>query len=287
MRQQIFNVDGSNHQTHRRAFTLIELLVVISIIALLIGLLLPALARARDAARQTGCLSNLAQIMVATEMYAGEHEDHMPILVPRGHALLDNYSHGGRYTVRTDAAWRHLYLPSERPLNKYAHPDRPRDDTRTSRTALHDREQYNFPIFECPDDRGYNFTEMYNNSEPTSGTSAYHLVGTSYAFNATWYPFHAFFYGDIAQSMTWPDGQRAFRRMRQQMPSRFVAYLDEPGNFHTVFRKAPSRTHHGTANTYSMAFLDGHAAVITYDGNPFHAQRTLLFPEQHKIDDDN
>jgi prepilin-type processing-associated H-X9-DG protein/prepilin-type N-terminal cleavage/methylation domain-containing protein len=67
---------------HRRAapaaFTLVELLVVIGIIAVMIGILLPALARAREAAETTQCLSNLRQVNLAFLMFANEHGDHLP-----------------------------------------------------------------------------------------------------------------------------------------------------------------------------------------------------------------
>jgi prepilin-type N-terminal cleavage/methylation domain-containing protein len=58
----------------RPGFTLIELLVVIAIIALLVAILLPALASAREAGRTTVCLSNMKQIGTALVMYANDHK---------------------------------------------------------------------------------------------------------------------------------------------------------------------------------------------------------------------
>lgn len=120
----------------RRGFTLIELLVVIAIIAILAGMLLPALAKAKAKARNVKCMSNQRQIGLAFMMYADDHEDAYPALknwATAGGRRGDWPKQPGLYSWETPF--------EERPLNRYAPGE---------------------SLFACPSDKGDNLHGVKN-----------------------------------------------------------------------------------------------------------------------------
>ena len=77
---------STSSRRRRSAFTLVELLVVIGIIAIMLGILLPTMSKAREAAKRTQCLSNLKTLATLLNMYANTFQQQVPI----GYSLNSN-----------------------------------------------------------------------------------------------------------------------------------------------------------------------------------------------------
>src|SRR5688572_1983128 len=86
--------DGRKRRSPGDGFTLTELLIIIAIMMLLAGILLPALALARDTACRTRCLSNLRQLALAHQAYVQDYDEALPLWVmyqPGGARLWPEY----------------------------------------------------------------------------------------------------------------------------------------------------------------------------------------------------
>lgn len=96
------------HWLSRRGFTLIELLIVIAIIALLVGILLPALGKARQSAKAAACQSNTRQMGLAMTQYAGTWRDWYPVM-PRPPAYSNPAYMDGQFVYGGVAGLFSLY----------------------------------------------------------------------------------------------------------------------------------------------------------------------------------
>jgi len=237
-------------------FTLIELLVVISIIALLIGILLPALSQARDTANLVTCLGNTRQMAVATNAYIVDHRSMTPA------AWYNNSSgnspkatgqpHGtardgdGSYNDIGDVVWN----SSGGALDPYLE----------GSAEL---------IFRCPSAEGTpDDNWAYTGDEPLTGTDPDDEFKPNYFYmsTSTWIelnPAGTFYLG----------GPWATRNVANinidlinQSPSEVVAWVDESTSHHTASEDIYARNTAGVSeiDKDNMAYLDGHAETKTF-----------------------
>ena len=103
----------------KRAFTLIELLVVIAIIAILMAILLPALRRVKEQAKQRSCAMRIRQHLFALNMYADENDSRLPLPITAGYWLQDIAPNTVNFMISTGLTREIFYCPSNSNHQKY------------------------------------------------------------------------------------------------------------------------------------------------------------------------
>ena len=214
------------------AFTLIELLVVVAIIAVLAGLLLPGLARAKQSSLGTACLNNLRQLQLASLTYAGDHQDQLP---PNSYSFVVGDTNT---PAITNSSWAHGYVP--------------RDTTSSNLMA-----SVLFPylrttaIFRCPADRTSIFSLERGHFIPR--TRSYNLnvwLNCELAFGSV----------TTVEAASRPSASDVFSYIDTHeldiVDATFGIEPNDGGPYSDRWVDVPAERHNRGAN---LAFVDGHA----------------------------
>jgi len=185
-----------NNQVRHHGFTLVELLVVVGVIALLVGILLPALSSARDAARLAVSMSNMRQLTIAAVNYAHNSAETWPVIpviepeppTQTGPVAFNSWNWGGK---TSDEYWKthgaaNYILAKKRALNAWVYPDLELHERLNSDGIV--KKRIELEVFRCPSDSAtYQRGFWAKDPEPTVNVSSYDDVGTSYHLNVKWW----------------------------------------------------------------------------------------------------
>jgi prepilin-type N-terminal cleavage/methylation domain-containing protein len=277
------------HATVGEAFTLLELLVVVSIIALLISILVPAMAGARNEATTAKCLANIRGIAQATSIYMDTDEQRV---LPWYHYPV-NEAFAGQ--VKTCTPWvfggfkapnpdpadgnvdSSLYPSQLRPLNALVAPEI------QGSNAINDRGRDVIEIYKCPADRSFAASLISTDAidveeEPLSSWEA---NGSSYTLNTRWaqgysqpggnFTLNDFLYGRTPENI--PFGAKLAPHLIGDGAARFIIW-GEQGFYSATYRATPElpneaapqrRGWHRKFSSWAAGFADGHAVYGYYD----------------------
>ncbi len=261
-----------------------ELLVVVAVVALLVGLLLPALSRAREQGRLMTCLSNARDITMAANSYAADHDGLWPVfpawIPPNSTVVMFNsWDFGGKTTSSywtSPATKRAIH---EAPLNPYVEPERALIDPPGGRMDLF--------TYRCPSDPGTLQRTFWTPGTVPNGTiTSYDDVGTSYHMNVQWWyeaTRRAGLHPSGANTLPlWERYKTMFKIANFRSPARFVWLFDQTMDFVAVggYEKQGD---HGGKNKATAAFMDGHVLYLDVEpGKATTSDYTLYIDRYYK-----
>lgn len=272
-----------NKKLVSHGFTLIELLVVISIIAVLLAILLPALSRGQDIAKTAVCLANLRTLGQGTTEYQKNQENAGTPTIPwytyPRHAgynvnFFTPWVFGGVKAPNPDPVQAAMYnkdssiYPAEvRPLNKFIAPEAVGDST-------------NIGSYRCPSDRSFRTPRIGSTATfvQADERSSFEANGSSFTLNARWLQGYNWLVGGnySARDASDPAGfaGRIARHMTGGEASRFIVWVEQ-GFYNATYRAGPTVLAsqalqqrygwHKQFSKWSLGFADGHAEYRYYD----------------------